>query len=161
MKRAACQFFIFLGSKVASQLPGDGEQCGAVGCGLGWMGRRVGGLLKVTFAQCVCEKNSREKRERKGGRAKKEIEKERKKVRKSCVGSAKWPPPFWGNGKSPLGEYSVCKSIDLHAVITMISVPLSFPFCLLSLEFSSGITRTPTAPSLPVSLPVWKSSVRK
>lgn len=89
MKRAACQFFIFLGSKVASQLPGDGEQCGAVGCGLGWMGRRVGGVLKVTFAQCVCEKNSREKRERKGGRAKKEIEKERKTVRKSCVGSAK------------------------------------------------------------------------
>lgn len=53
------------------------------------MGRRVGGVLKVTFAQCVCEKNSREKRERKGGRAKKEIEKERKTVRKSCVGSAK------------------------------------------------------------------------
>lgn len=25
MKQAACQFFIFLGSKVASQLPGDGE----------------------------------------------------------------------------------------------------------------------------------------
>lgn len=64
MKRAACQFFIFLGSKVASQLPGDGDGAG------GW-----GASQKVTFAQCACEKNlqrrGREevKKERKSGKA--------------------------------------------------------------------------------------------
>lgn len=36
MKRAACQFFIFLGSKVASQLPGDGEQ-GDLGLAKGYI----------------------------------------------------------------------------------------------------------------------------
>ena len=36
MKRAACQFFIFLGSKVASQLPGDGER-GDLGLAKGYI----------------------------------------------------------------------------------------------------------------------------
>lgn len=36
MKRAACQFFIFVGSKVASQLPGDGER-GELGLAKGYI----------------------------------------------------------------------------------------------------------------------------
>ena len=63
MKRAACQFFIFLGSKVASQLPEDGE-------------RGDLGLAKGYICTMCLWKNSKGK----GGR---EREREKKKWRKS------------------------------------------------------------------------------
>lgn len=85
MKQAACQFFIFLGSKVASQLPGDGE-------------RGELGLAKGYICTMCLWKNSTEE----AGREWKK--KERKKDWKSWAGSAKrlhrcgvMEKALWGN----------------------------------------------------------------